>query len=140
MPKICRLDTDTEPEVRKLADHVARIRPDRVQLNTVTRPPADSVAKTVSRERLEELAGMFTPRAEVIAEFREQHLRELEDVDDKQILDMLRRRPCSIEDIANGMRVNAHQAAKHVEELLAANAIEPMLVGHTTFYQPKETS
>ena len=43
-------------EAQKLAECVRRIAPDRVQLNTVTRPPAEDYAMAVDRQRLEELA------------------------------------------------------------------------------------
>ena len=54
----------------QLAACAARIRADRVQLNTATRPPAEEAAIGVPRERMERLAEVFNPRAEVIADFR----------------------------------------------------------------------
>ena len=130
--------TDSDSEVRKLAECAARIKPDKIQLNTVTRPPAEASARAVPLERLEEFAPLFTPNAEVIAEFRELHQREEARADDKQILDMLRRRPCSLEDIANGLCLHRHQAAKSIEFLLAQGSIEGSQVGETTFFQPVE--
>ena len=63
-------DVAADPrEMEALVRAAARIRPDRVQLNTVTRPPAESWAVAVSLERMAELAAMFSPPAEVIAEF-----------------------------------------------------------------------
>ena len=60
-------------EVQKLAECVSRIRPDRTQLNTATRPPAEDWAAAIQRPRLKELAAMFNPPAEVIADFRAVH-------------------------------------------------------------------
>jgi len=59
---------DSDAEVRAVADVARRIRPDRVQLNTVVRPPAESAARSVPPERLAELAPLFDPPAEVVAE------------------------------------------------------------------------
>ncbi|MCD6287955.1 MAG: radical SAM protein, partial [Candidatus Hydrogenedentes bacterium] len=39
-------------EVRRIAKHIEVIRPDRVQLNTVARPPAETFALPVTQERL----------------------------------------------------------------------------------------
>ncbi|HOX06170.1 MAG TPA: radical SAM protein [Planctomycetota bacterium] len=59
---------DSEDEVRRIAALAGRIRPDRVQLNTAVRPPAESSVRPVPPERLAELARLFDPPAEVIAE------------------------------------------------------------------------
>jgi len=48
--------TAISAEAQKRAECVRRIAPDRVQLNTVTRPPAEDYAMAVDRQRLEELA------------------------------------------------------------------------------------
>ncbi|MCK4275198.1 MAG: radical SAM protein, partial [Phycisphaerae bacterium] len=48
-------------EAQNLAECVSLIKPDRVQLNTATRPPAEDYAVTVSQQRLSELAAMFDP-------------------------------------------------------------------------------
>ena len=65
--------TASEAELSELAGCVKQIGPDRVQLNTVTRPPAEDFAVGVSRERLAEMASAFDPPAEVIADFRGVH-------------------------------------------------------------------
>ena len=57
---------DTAEAVKHLAGLVASIRPDRVQLNTVVRPPAEHVA-AASDATLRDMAGRFDPPAEVIA-------------------------------------------------------------------------
>ena len=62
--------TDTDEEVARLAEHVERILPGRVQLNTAVRPPAESSAMAVAPERMDQLATRFRPPAEVIAQFR----------------------------------------------------------------------
>jgi len=41
--------------------------PDKIQINTVVRPPSDSRAKSLDRERLEEIKLLFGENAEVIA-------------------------------------------------------------------------
>jgi wyosine [tRNA(Phe)-imidazoG37] synthetase (radical SAM superfamily) len=104
-------------ELAKVAACVDRIKPDRVQLNTVTRPPAENYAVGVSPERLRELAPIFGPRAEVIADFRGVYRLAEFAVDGREILDMLRRRPCTIDDIANGLGMHRNEVVKYVEHL-----------------------
>jgi len=128
-------------ELAKVAKCVDRIRPDRVQLNTVTRPPAEEYAVGVSSERLEELASIFRPCAEIIADFRGVH-RQAEFVAGREeILQMLRRRPCSIDDIADGLDMHQNEVVKYIEELNAENLLEESLSAEKLYYKvAKEAS
>jgi wyosine [tRNA(Phe)-imidazoG37] synthetase (radical SAM superfamily) len=128
-------------ELTKVAKCVDRIRPDRVQLNTVTRPPAEKYAVGVSSERLAELASIFHPRAEIIADFRGVH-RQAEFVAGREeILQMLRRRPCSVDDIANGLGMHRNEVIKYVEELNAENLLEESHTAEKLYYKvTKEAS
>ena len=64
--------TSLPAQVRQLAEWARRIQPDKVQLNTAVRPPAEDYAMAVPPERLAELARLFEPAAEVVAEHRGQ--------------------------------------------------------------------
>jgi wyosine [tRNA(Phe)-imidazoG37] synthetase (radical SAM superfamily) len=55
-----------EDHVKQIAAWVKRIGPDRVQLNTASRPPAEEFAVAVPQARLTELARLFSPEAEVM--------------------------------------------------------------------------
>lgn len=121
-------------ELEKTAECVARIQPDRVQLNTVTRPPAEDYALGVSPGRLAELATLFQPRAEVIADFRGVH-RQAEFVAGREdILEMLRRRPCSLEDIADGLEMHRNEVIKYLEEIRAEKLLEESTVAGKMYY------
>ena len=111
--------TAIKAESAKLAECAKLIGPDRVQLNTVTRPPAESFAIGISRERLTKLARMFNPSAEVIADFRGVHGQAEFAASREDILDLLRRRPCSMDDIANGLGMHRNEVVKYVEHLSA---------------------
>lgn len=54
--------------MRKIAGVLRDIKPDRIQLNTVVRPPAESSARPLNAARLENIAALFTPCGEVIAQ------------------------------------------------------------------------
>jgi len=111
-------------ELAKVARCVDRIKPGRVQLNTVTRPPAEKYAVGISLRRLAELASIFPLPAELIADFRGVH-RQTEFVAGREeILEMLRRRPCSIDDIAEGLDMHRNEVIKYVEELHTESLLE----------------
>lgn len=122
-------------ELAKVAECAARIRPDRVQLNTVTRPPAETYALGISCDRLAQLATVFNPAAEVIAQQRGVHEQPEFAAGREDILTLLRRRPCSVEDIAEGLGMHRNEVVKYVEELEAENLLEESLTAGSRYYR-----
>jgi wyosine [tRNA(Phe)-imidazoG37] synthetase (radical SAM superfamily) len=113
---------------------VDRIQPNRVQLNTVTRPPAEKEAGTVAPVQLQEFCSFFQPEAEVIADFRGVHQKAEFAADRKEVLEMLQRRPCSVEDIAGGLGMHQNEVVKHLEELRSGGMIAATRSGDKQFY------
>ena len=126
-----------DAEVAKLANCVKLIRPDRVQLNTATRPPAEEYAVTVARPRLDELAAMFDPPAEVIADYRGVHKQGEFIAGRDGVLALLRRRPCSIDDIADGLGMHRNEVVKHIEELITRNMLERQSISGRLHYRAR---
>ena len=56
----------------------------------------------------------------------------------QEILDMLRRRPCSVEDIAHGLGLHVNEVIKHVEELSAQKLVEQSLSSGKCYYRTVE--
>jgi wyosine [tRNA(Phe)-imidazoG37] synthetase (radical SAM superfamily) len=54
-------------EVRRIKQYVDLVKPDRVQLNTLDRPAAESHVRAVPRKRIKEIAGLLGPTCEVIS-------------------------------------------------------------------------
>jgi len=133
-------DTADTLEVESINKWVGHIRPDCVQLNTVTRPPAASFAATVSRDKLEDFAGLFEPKAEVIADYRGVHAQSEFVATRDTVLQLLERRPCSLDDVADGLGIHRNEALKHVEELLATKRIENVRTASRIFYRASDSS
>lgn len=106
-----------ESEVREIAGCVRRIRPDRVQLNTVVRPPAETFALPIPVKRLEILANMFVPRAEIIAEYKGPPHALESSPKATQVLELLERRPCTLEEIAGALGLRIIEATKLLQYL-----------------------
>jgi wyosine [tRNA(Phe)-imidazoG37] synthetase (radical SAM superfamily) len=122
-------------EISTIVDRVQRIKPDRVQLNTATRPPAEEYAVMVNKKRMEELAAQFTPPAEVIADYRGVHAQSEFVAGQNSILEMLQRRPCSLEDIVEGLGMHRNEVIKYIEELDDKHLIEKQTIGERQFYK-----
>lgn len=126
--------TTLPPQVRQLAEYARRIQPDKVQLNTAVRPPTEEYALAVPRERLAELARMFSPRAEVVAEYRGRSATVASPASTEAVLTLLRRRPCTMPDIAQGLGMNPSEVVKHLTELQARDCILCEQRGGRVFY------
>ena len=125
-------------EVEKIARIVRQIDPDRVQINTVTRPPAEEYAFPVGRPELQELAAAFGHRAEVITDYRPSHPHADFANRGEDITALLRRRPCTVDDIAEGLGLHRNEVIKYVNALAADGVLETRLRGSTLYYAVAE--
>ncbi|NLH18305.1 MAG: radical SAM protein [Phycisphaerae bacterium] len=112
-----------------------RIRPDKIQVNTAVRPTAEAGVVRVEPGRLEELARRLSPRAEVIADF-DRTSRRASDIPDAQVLvEILRRRPCSLSDLSAALGYSADLLQPILDELLKRNSIRRELRGDTCYFK-----
>jgi wyosine [tRNA(Phe)-imidazoG37] synthetase (radical SAM superfamily) len=126
---------DSDDEIDKIADCIKMIQPDKVQLNTVSRPPAEKVS-ALTKERLEEIAKRIGKNAEVIADFKG-NAGENFNAKADDVLEMLMRRPCSADDIAAGLKIPKLEVLKLVEELVKSGQIEPVSLNNKIYYKNK---
>lgn len=127
--------TDQPAQVRKLAACVRRIRPDRVQINTAVRPPAEDYAIAIPPRRLATLAGLFEPRAEVIAAHPGRRKSGPPTSSGTAVLHLLRHRPCTLPDIAAGLAMKPAEVVKALNELEARGQVGNTRHGPRTFYR-----
>jgi wyosine [tRNA(Phe)-imidazoG37] synthetase (radical SAM superfamily) len=125
---------DSDEQIDKIATCIEKIRPDIVQLNTVTRPPAENV-KAVSRQRLQQIAKRIYKNAEVIADFKSDDKAGDFKIKGDDIVEMLKRRPCSAEDIAAGLKIPKTETLKHIEQLLKSGRIEAVKQSGSVYYK-----
>jgi len=121
--------------VRQIARLVKRIRPDRVQLNTAVRPPAEEFAFPASLARLREFARLFRPEAEVIAECSPRARSGGAGADLAAVLELLRRRPCTLGDVARGLGMKPAEVVKSIETLEARGEVQSERHGAELFYR-----
>jgi wyosine [tRNA(Phe)-imidazoG37] synthetase (radical SAM superfamily) len=116
------LNTDTA-EIDKIKGLIQRISPDKVQLNTAVRPTAEPGVKKVDAEKLGTIASRIGQGCEVVADFPSRHTRKHIDSKAEDILSMLKRRPCSLNDICSGLSIHPDEALKYITELREQGAI-----------------
>ena len=127
--------TTTEVEVAKLANCIDSICPDKVQVNTVTRPPTEDFAERVPEKQLKTLAAQLYENVEVIADYSNVHKQQDFSARREDVLTLLQRRPCSVEDIAAGLGLHRNEVVKYVEELSLEGKIEAKPQNQQLYYK-----
>ncbi|OPZ31440.1 MAG: molybdenum cofactor biosynthesis protein A [Lentisphaerae bacterium ADurb.BinA184] len=123
----------TPADVRRIAALARQVRPDRVQFNTSVRPPAEAFAEPVPGGVLAELAALFDPPAEVLAEFSAERSEQV-GVTEETILAMLRRRPCTAGQVARVFGLHANEASKYLGKLLRTRRIRSERRADAVYY------
>ena len=116
---------DSEEELAAIKGWIDKIRPDRVDLNTAVRPPADPDVKALSPERIQEIAERLGQGARKIADFQgaadEVNIpHEIESA----ILDTVRRRPVTRDDLAATTGLRPEIISKYLSRLEDAGAVQ----------------
>ena len=112
----------TTTDIKKIAKITNKIKPDVIHLNTVTRPPAENFACSVDKEKMERFSTMFTPTAEIPVEISGTSLLN-KDIDEEKILDLIRRRPITLKQLADTFSVHPNEIAKITGKFLRNNKI-----------------
>ncbi len=108
----------SDEDIEKIKALIDKISPDRIHLNTAVRPTAVSGIQRVDEKKLVEIARRLGPKSEVIADFSKvSHKHKFDSGVKDEILNMLRRRPCTAGDIASTLGLNVNEVVKYVTEL-----------------------
>lgn len=133
--------TGIPSEVKKIAALARRIGPARVQLNTVCRPPAEHFALSLSQSEMLALQPLFTGEVDVISHPAPRRDDAHDGADTRQIdvLDLLRRRPCTAKDVAEGLGMHINEVLKQLDVLVKTGKVTTTVVGSEIFYAVGES-
>ncbi len=107
----------TTKDISRIAELVKAVGPDKVQLNTAVRPPCEEYAYAVPEQQMAGLAKCFDPPAEVIAEYSSDTSAKVR-ANEEDILEMLERRPCTIDQICKVFGLHRNEASKYLGKLV----------------------
>jgi wyosine [tRNA(Phe)-imidazoG37] synthetase (radical SAM superfamily) len=131
----CRGINDDKGEIERVKGVLKRIHPDRVQLNTPVRPPAEEFAYPLSTFQLEEIRKQLGDRAEIISEFAASPGDVFDSVKDTEILSLLKRRPCTTEDISKALGFRRDEVVKHLDHLRKTGVVRYRMYDHRCYYE-----
>jgi len=126
----------TPDDVRKIAALAKEIMPDRIQLNTAVRPPAEDFAAPLSKRHMEELTNLFCPAAEIIPEFEIKNADHVQ-VSQEEIFSMLKRRPCTANQIVEIFGMHLNEVSKYLGNLMRTGQIRMEFKNRSVYYAAK---
>jgi len=132
---LCRGINDGRSEVEKIKGILERIEPDRVQLNTPVRPPAEEFAFPLTMERLHEIANQLGGRTEIIPECATPLGDRFDPNIDAEIIELLKRRPCTVSNISKALGILPEVVMKQLASLEKRGVIHYYLYQHVCYYE-----
>lgn len=127
--------TGIRAEVEKIAALARRIRPERVQINTITRPPCEEFAYPVSPDVMAAFARLFGRGASVVSEHRPRRAAGSGTLADGDILALLTRRPCTARGISKGLGLHLGEIIKRLDLLTDRGAVTPVRKNGSVFFE-----
>jgi len=127
---------DSVGEAKKMAQVIEEIGPEKVQLNTVIRPPAEKFAQALDGKNLKKIRRILgEERCEIIAKFKGLRQRAYKKDIEGEILKTLRRRPLTIADISHFLGLHQNEVIKYIGALEEQGKIESVLRDNRRFYE-----
>lgn len=127
---------DSPLHVQKLREAASRIKPDKIQLNTVVRPPAEKSAQPLSLKEMEKIRKAFGKNCEIIAEFDKKPLKSSPKDLEGAILSMIQRRPVTLSDISKSLGRQKSEIIKFIDILQKEGKIRPVTHKDLKYFEP----
>ncbi len=133
---VCKGINESESELNLIKKAVDKIRPDRIQINTVFRPPSIIGIEPVSEKRLKEIETFMGERAQAVGKdniTRRINLgsRSLR----TRMLMLLKRRPCTIDDITNTISMARDDLVNLLAGMMEKGEVSKIYYQGETYYK-----
>ncbi|MGM0472065.1 MAG: radical SAM protein [Bacillota bacterium] len=116
---------DSREQIESFNEIISQINPERIQLNTLDRPGAESWVKPASKESLERIAAALTEEVEIVADFEPR--REVDSIDQElrdRIASAFQEEDYSSQELMQQLGIGANEVGKYIQSLLENNIIE----------------
>jgi wyosine [tRNA(Phe)-imidazoG37] synthetase (radical SAM superfamily) len=122
-------------ELEKMKRVIEYIGADKIQLNTVTRPPAEQNARGLSSPALKKICASFGNGAEIICKFKKKAQKVDARLESEVVSNILSRRSLTLDDIVRITGVTADEAKNSLQDMEHQGIIRSTRIGGATFYQ-----
>ncbi|MDI6742413.1 MAG: radical SAM protein, partial [Smithella sp.] len=130
------------PEAKEIASLAEKIGVEKVQLTTVSRPAYEDFACAVDSRQMQKLTCFFSSPVEILHNDLSVDLTGTtgSESTDMDLLDLLARRPCTLDGICLGLGLHPHDAAKRLKNLFDKHLISSIRADNGLFYKISESS
>ena len=105
---------DSWNEIKAIKKATDRIKPDKIHLNTVVRPPAEHFARLVEQKKLLKIKKFFGKNCEIISDKIKSEIKSADINVSEKILLILKRRPMQLTDFRKTLGVNPKTIQKEL--------------------------
>jgi len=125
---------DSLEEIEKIAQVIKEMNLEKIQLNTVVRPPAEEFARPLTAEDLKNIKTALGKKCEIIAEFKRPTQKAYKRNVEKMILNMIKRRPLTLVDISHSLGLHRNEIIKYLETLEKKHQIKTRVHSGERYY------
>ena len=126
---------DHDEEVYKMKQVLDEIRPERIHLNTVIRPPAYAVAQPVEEERLKEIQKILGERSEIIGTPTVSHKTGEHPIDRGTVLALLKRRAMTVAQMTESLTLRQDEIITSLNQLHQEKCLTSYMYQGEKYYQ-----
>ncbi len=127
----------TPTDATQFKHWIEKVNPQKVHVNTAVRPPAESYARRVPVQEMNTFCNIIGEQAEVITPFKDTERYERGADIEEDLLNILARRPCTLDDISSALKVHRNEILKYIEPLVKNQSIAIVSDGSVAYYQLK---
>ena len=130
---------DSKTELKLLKEAFEKIRPDRIQLNTLDRPGVVFDIRAATKTELQQIADYWNlDNVEIIVSAQERKdIKSYREDIETAILETILRRPCTLNDLAKILGLHINEVNKYLDVLEADHKIKSVRQERGLFYQIK---
>ncbi len=127
---------DSLKEIEKKAQIIKEMKSNKIQLNTVIRPPAESSAQALDIKDLERIREIFgKDKCEIIAKFEGHRQKAYKKDIEEEILRTLKRRPLTIEDLSHFLGLHRNEIIKYITVLEEKGEVKSQFHSGQRYYE-----
>ncbi|MCK4352248.1 radical SAM protein [candidate division WOR-3 bacterium] len=124
-------------EIEHFKSIISEIGFDKVQLNTVIRPPTEKSISPLTPIELEKIKNAFGENCEIIPEFKKKLQKAYPIAMENRIIELVKRRPVTLSDISDSLGIHRNEVIKYLEILKKESKIKTYNYGGRRYYEYK---
>jgi len=125
---------DRRDELQRIKEVIRDCGADRIQINSLVRPAPDVKIEPAERAMLMFAKKIFGEKSEIIGGFTRDIVSSPLDNVCETIIDLTKRRPCSLEQISQSTGISKAVVIKYIEMMLSDDLLKEVLYSNDTYY------